>query len=120
MTGSSGGSSAAAVAFVGIFGAVFGASVTGGFNYLSHQGDLDAKMIELSVGILRAAPTPETTPLREWAIDVIDKKANFSFNEQQRSALLKKQLPYLDAWGWQLEPAPRSGIDDKIGKKPPL
>jgi hypothetical protein len=51
---------------------------------------------------------------------VIDKKANFSFNEQQRSALLKKQLPYLDAWRWQLELVPRSGIDDKIVKKPPL
>jgi hypothetical protein len=48
---------------------------------------------------------------------VIDKKANFSFNEQQRSALLKKQLPYLDAWRWQLELVPRSGIDDKIVKK---
>jgi hypothetical protein len=46
-----------------------GAIVTGGFNYLSHQGDLDAKMIELSVGILRAEPTPETAPLREWAIE---------------------------------------------------
>jgi hypothetical protein len=101
------------------FGVVLGAIVSGGFNYLSHQGDLDAKMIELGVAILRAEPTPETAPLREWAIDVIDKKAKFSFNEEQRSALLKKQLPFLDAWSWPLEKTVlRSGIDDQIVKKP--
>jgi len=64
------------------------------FGYFSHQYDLDAKMIELSIGILRAEPTPETTPLREWAIDVIDKRANFKFNAAQRAALLKRQLPF--------------------------
>ena len=43
-------------------GVVGGALVTGVFGYFSHQYDLDAKMIELSIGILRAEPTPETTP----------------------------------------------------------
>jgi hypothetical protein len=56
------------LALAGVVGAVVGAGITGGFNYLGHRGDLDAKMIELSVGILRAEPTPETVPLREWAI----------------------------------------------------
>jgi hypothetical protein len=51
-------------------------------------------MIELSIGILRTEPMPETTPLREWAIDVIDKRANFRFNAAQRAALLKKPLPF--------------------------
>jgi hypothetical protein len=81
-------------AVVGAAGLILGAAVTGAFNYLSHQGDLDAKMIELSVGILRAEPTPETIPLREWAIDVIDKRAQFRFNAAQRAALLKKELPF--------------------------
>jgi hypothetical protein len=75
-------------------GVIGGALVTGGFNYLSHQNELDAKMIELSVGILRSSPTPETEPLREWAIDVIDKRARFSFNARQRAVLLKRQLPF--------------------------
>jgi hypothetical protein len=82
------------IAAAGVVGALAGALVTGAFNYFGHKSDLDAKMIELSVGILRAEPTPETSPLREWAIDVIDKRANFSFNAAQRATLLKKELPF--------------------------
>jgi hypothetical protein len=78
----------------GVVGAIVGAAITGGLNYIGHEGDVDARMIELSVGILRAQPTPETIPLREWAIDVIDKRAKFSFNDAQRAALLKKELPF--------------------------
>jgi hypothetical protein len=80
------------IACVGVCGVIGGAAITGAFNHLAHKSDLDAKMIELSVGILRAPPTPETTPLREWAIDIIDKRANFSFNQKQRDTLLKKEL----------------------------
>lgn len=40
------------------------------FTYLSRQNDLNAKMIELSISILRADVQEETLPLREWAIDV--------------------------------------------------
>ncbi len=82
----------------GAIGIVAGALVTGGFNYLDHKSDIDAKMIELSIGILRAEPTPETTPLRERAIDVIGKRASFNFNEAQRAALLKKELPFKGGW----------------------
>ena len=86
--------SAGWLALAGTIGAIAGAAISGVFNYLNHRGDLDAKMIELSVGILRSAPTPETTPLREWAIDVIDKRARFEFDEAQRAALLKQELPF--------------------------
>jgi len=89
--------SAGWLALAGTIGAIAGAVVSGVFNYLSHRGDLDAKMIELSVGILRSTPTPETTPLREWAIDVIDKRARFEFDEAQRAALLKQELPFKGA-----------------------
>jgi hypothetical protein len=33
-------------------------------------------------------------PLREWAIDTIDKRAKFLFSEVQRAALLKRELPF--------------------------
>ena len=69
--------SAGWIALAGTIGAIAGAVVSGLFNYLSHRGDLDAKMIELSVGILRATPTPETKPLR--------------------AALLKQELPFKGA-----------------------
>ena len=74
---------------VGLLGVLGGAAINGAFNNYAHQSDLDAKMIELSVGILRSPPTPGI-PLREWAIDVINKRANFSFNQEQRAALLKE------------------------------
>jgi hypothetical protein len=78
----------------GAAGAIIGGTLTGAFNYLSQRRDLDHKMIELSVSILRAQPTPETEPLREWAIDVIGKREGFQFNNAQRAALLKKELPF--------------------------
>jgi hypothetical protein len=52
------------IAIAGVVGAVAGGLVTGAFNYLDHKADIDAKMIELGVGILRAEPTDETRPLR--------------------------------------------------------
>jgi len=89
------------LAFAGAIGVVAGASITGAFNYFAHQGDLDVQMIELSVGILRGGgggePTTETTPLREWAIDVIGKRGAFGFNPAQRAVLLKRELPFKDA-----------------------
>jgi hypothetical protein len=44
-------------------GTIAGAVVTGFFNYLVHQSDLDPKMVDLSIAILRAEPKPETMPL---------------------------------------------------------
>jgi hypothetical protein len=94
MAESGSGPSNLTLAIVGLLGGIVGASITGAFSYFSHRDDLDAKMIELSVGILRTEPTAGTGPLREWAIDVIDKRAKFPFNDAQRTALLTKQLPY--------------------------
>jgi hypothetical protein len=76
-----------------IGGTVAGAVTTGLINYFIHRSDLDPKMVEISVAILRAEPKPETAPLREWAIKVINDRANVKFGEAQRAALLKNQLP---------------------------
>jgi hypothetical protein len=89
------------VAIIGIAGtvlaAVIGAIATATasrLTYLSHQYDIDAKMIELGIGILRAPVTEETKPLREWAIDVMDKRAKFQFNDAQRAVLMNQSLPF--------------------------
>jgi hypothetical protein len=81
------------VAIAGIVGVAIGAWINGRYNEASHQHDLNAKMIELSISILRADVQEETLPLREWAIDVMDKRANFQFNDAQRAVLLKQPLP---------------------------
>jgi len=82
------------LAVVGAVGALAGAGITGAFNYFEHKSDLDAKMIELSVSILRTAPAEGTEPLRAWAIDVIEKRGQFKFSQPQQAVLLKKALPY--------------------------
>jgi hypothetical protein len=79
---------------VGAIGVVGGAAITGIFNYVSHKGDIDAKIIEIGVGVLRAEPTTETMPLRDWGIDVIEKRAGFKFTPEQKAALKKKSLPF--------------------------
>jgi hypothetical protein len=81
----------------GIAGALVGAAITGGLDYIGRQGDVNEKMIELSIGILRAQPTPETMPLREWAIDTIKQRGQFSFTDAQQAVLLKKELPFVAA-----------------------
>jgi hypothetical protein len=82
------------LAIAGVMGGIVGAAVTGSFNYVSHKGEIDAKMIELTVGILRSEPSPETEPLREWAIGELERRARFEFDDQQRAVLLKRELPY--------------------------
>jgi len=94
-----------------VAGAVIGAAITSWFNYLSHQNDLDAKMIELSVGILRANVTEETIPLRQWAIDVMNKRAKFQFNAEQVAVLLKQPLP---SAGWTDYVYPDPGYTDYL------
>lgn len=81
------------LAVVAAVGALAGAGITGAFNYLGQKSDLDGKMIELSISVLRAKPTPGSEPLRAWAIDVIQKRGNFTFDQAQQQALLKEALP---------------------------
>jgi hypothetical protein len=92
-----------------VISAIGAAVITGVFNYFSHQGDIDAKMVELSVGVLRAEVTPETKPLREWAIDVIEKRAGFKFKQEEREALLRKELPFKGPFSINPPPSTTTG-----------
>jgi hypothetical protein len=51
------------VALVGLAGVIGGAVITSYFNHLDKKADVDTKMIELSVGILRAEATDQTRPM---------------------------------------------------------
>ena len=77
----------------GVVGVIVGGLITGAFGYFSHKSDVDTKLIELSLGVLRADATPENKPLREWAINTIQNRADVTFSEGQRAALLKTVLP---------------------------
>lgn len=90
----SGDRSAPSLAVAAVIGGIAGAAISGGFSYLNNKADVDAKLIELGVGILRTEPTKETGPLREWAIDVIQKRGDFNFSDAQRAVLLNQELPF--------------------------
>jgi hypothetical protein len=81
-------------AVIAAVSAVVGALINSGFGYLSHKGDVDARMIELSIGILRAEPTKESASLRDWAIQVINDRSDVKFDDAQKEALRKKELPF--------------------------
>ena len=84
-----------AAVWAGVTGALIGALGTlasGVMTYWSHQGDIDTKLIELSIGILQAEPKPETTSLREWAINTLQIRGKFNFAQNESNALLKNQL----------------------------
>jgi hypothetical protein len=61
------------------------------YTFVGHSQDLDVKMVEIAIGILRAPPA-DNSPMREWAIQVINGKSGFPFTEQQKAVLLKKEL----------------------------
>jgi hypothetical protein len=77
----------------GAAGGIVGVVITGLFNHFDNAGDLDAKMVELTVSILRSKPNPETMPLREWAIDTLQTRAHFKFTADQIAVLKNQTLP---------------------------
>jgi hypothetical protein len=50
----------------------------------------DAKLLEMSVGILREPVRADDDPMRSWAIKVVEKKSGVAFTDPQRATLLKK------------------------------
>jgi hypothetical protein len=53
-----------------------------------HQ--VDSKLLEMSVGILREPAKADDDPIRSWAIRVVEKKSGVAFTDPQRAALLKR------------------------------
>jgi hypothetical protein len=81
--------------FLIVVGGIIGSVITGFFTLKTHSTDIDAKMVEISIGILATEAKPEAMPLRNWAIEMINKKSDVHFNDSQRALLLKHGLPAL-------------------------
>ena len=56
------------------------------------ERDVQARMVELAVGILREEPVEEDKPLRQWAIEVINAHSGVELGEAATS-LLERRLP---------------------------
>jgi hypothetical protein len=84
--------------YTGLMGVVLGAMIPAMTSFLSqertYQTAIDSKMIELSIGILRAEPTPDSRPLREWAIHILSDQAHMRFDDAELKALFTSALPF--------------------------
>ncbi len=80
------------VAVAGVLGTLLGATVSPVVNYLTNEKQLDVKMLEIGLGILREPPKEDAQAMRAWAIDLIEKSSGRAFNEKQRDLLLHKEL----------------------------
>jgi hypothetical protein len=75
---------------------VLGVFVSSSFGWLSKDRELDIRLVEIGISILRAKPDETgVTPARQWAIDVIEKHSGTKFSKADRQALLQKQLDFV-------------------------
>jgi hypothetical protein len=88
---------------VGVGGTLLGATLAPVINYLVNERQMDVKMVEIGIGILRAPPKEDIAVIRSWAIDVIERSSGRKFTEAQRAALVKQELPWSE---------PRRGYSD--------
>jgi|GEM_PF-5598720 len=77
-------------------GALIGALATlsiAGLGYFNKNRDLDIKMVEIALGILREDPEKSNiAAVRSWAVDLLDAYSGVPLSTQARSELLKEQL----------------------------
>jgi hypothetical protein len=57
------------------------------------ERELRQKYVEIAVGILGSQPTPETLPLRIWAIRTVNNDAEIKMSPQVREILKERALP---------------------------
>jgi hypothetical protein len=69
--------------------------ISSGVLYLTSSREHDAKMVEMALGILRAAPNENVTAARSWAIRVINGHSGTPFTADEEKALLKNSIPYI-------------------------
>lgn len=82
-------------------------------NYIQKQVELNQKYIEIAVGILNGKPTPETIPLRDWAIDIIDKYSEIKLSKEAKKLLKEKPLSKIQ----YLTDEKRNYITDEKGNR---
>jgi SAM-dependent MidA family methyltransferase len=88
------------VSIAGVVGTVLGTTIAPLVNYWTNERQMDVKMVEIGIGILRAPPKDDIAVMRSWAIDVIEQSSGRKFSPAQRAALLKQELP-IRFWEWE-------------------
>ena len=86
----------AQVATMGVAGiALIGTLATGFYTYANRNRELDIRLVEIGIGILRADPKETNLKAaRGWAVKVIEDYSKVNFSEADRATLLDKPLLY--------------------------
>jgi len=78
---------AVAVAIAPLAAGATTAWISGKYADASARRETNVRMVELAVGILQQAPSPETRSLRTWATVMVDKYSDVRLGEPARLAL---------------------------------
>lgn len=79
--------------------AFLGSVVSAFYTYTSRNRELDIKLVEIGITILRADPKEaQTNGAREWAVSVIEKHSGQRFSEKAKSELLNYKLDFEPYW----------------------
>jgi hypothetical protein len=85
-----------------------GSIISAIYTYTSRNRELDIKLVEIGIGILRADPK-ETglTAARGWAVQVIEDNSKVKFSPADRETLLLRPLLFLP-----VNPATGKNLDE--------
>ena len=71
-------------------GAVVGTLAVPSLGGVMPDRQLDSKLLDTSISILREPARADDDPIRSWALKVMEKKSGVAFTDPQRNALLKR------------------------------
>lgn len=80
------------VALIGAIGAVIGGLIVASFDYVAREREIDVKMVEIAVELLKEDPNGPLQPARKWAVDVIQKHSDPRLSDSAYQALINCRL----------------------------
>lgn len=73
--------------------AIVGALIGAWLDYAVREREMDIKMVEIAVGILRAEPSEGIRPAREWAVNIISYYSpEVPLSAKARDALIQNRV----------------------------
>lgn len=72
-----------------------------GFSYLNRDRELDIRLVEIGIGILRVDPQKSgVSAARRWAITAIEENSEIKFTPEDKARLLKEPLDYYETYAY--------------------
>ena len=79
-------------AFIGFLGVIIGGGIVAVASYAVNERQIDVKMIEIAVALLKEDPSGPLQPARKWAADVIQKYSDPRLSDSAYQALINCRL----------------------------